>query len=83
MEEDLLTARTEIIPRLKWLAFFRIVFTILLIGSTILFQLGVSPTPFEQPLLALYLLSAGIFALSIFYAVVLPRIRRLVLFAYV
>ena len=82
MEEDLLTARTEIIPRLKWLAFFRIVFTILLIGSTILFQLGVSPTPFEQPLLALYLLSAGIFALSIFYAVVLPRIRRVVLFAY-
>ncbi len=82
MEEDLLTSRTEILPRLKWLVFSRVVFTILLIGSTVIFQLGVSPSPFEQPLLALYILSAGIFALSICYAIVLPRIRRVVLFAY-
>lgn len=82
IEEDLLTSRTEILPRLKWLVFFRVVFAVLLIGSTIIFQLGVSPSPFEHPLLALYFLLAGIFALSIFYTVVLLRIRRVVLFAY-
>ena len=82
MKERLLSSESEIVPKLKWLIFFRIVFTVLLIGSSIVFRLGVSPSPFERPLLALYLLMGGIFALSIIYIVVLPQIRRVTLFAY-
>ena len=82
MKDRLLSPETEMVPRLKWLIFFRVFFTVLLIGSSIIFQLGVSSTFFERPLLALYILMVGIFALSIFYMVVLPRIRRVVAFAY-
>ncbi len=82
MKERLLNPESEIVPKLKWLIFFRIFFAILLIGSSIIFKLGVSPSPFEKPLLALYLLMVGIFALSIIYIVVLPKVRRMVLFAY-
>ena len=82
MKEHLPSPETEIVPRLKWLIFFRIFFTVLLIGSSIIFRLGVSPTVFERPLLVLYMLMVGIFALSVIYIVVLPRVRRVSAFAY-
>ncbi len=82
MKERLLSPESEIIPRLKWLIFFRIFFAVLLIGSSIIFRLNVSPSLFERHLVALYLIMAGIFVLSILYIVALPRVRRVVLFAY-
>lgn len=69
--------------KLKWLMFFRLLFTSFLLGSTIILQLGESASAMATPLLLLYGLIAGIFLLSFVYAVVLPRIRRELLFAYV
>ncbi|MGD8367817.1 MAG: ATP-binding protein [Desulfobacterales bacterium] len=82
MKERLLSPETEIVPKLKWLIFFRIFFAVLLIGSSIIFRLGVSPSLFDRHLNALYLILAGIFVLSILYIVALPRVRKVALFAY-
>ena len=68
--------------KLKWLMFFRLLFTCFLLGSTILLHWRESPSPTSTPLMALYLLVGGIFVLSCLYAVVLPRISRLRWFAF-
>jgi two-component system sensor histidine kinase PilS (NtrC family) len=83
MKERLLSPESDLVPRLKWLIFFRVFFTVLLIGSSIIFQLGVSSTFFERPLLVLYILMVGIFVLSVVYMILLPRVRRVVAFAYI
>ncbi|OQX25725.1 MAG: hypothetical protein BWK80_14100 [Desulfobacteraceae bacterium IS3] len=57
--------------RLKWLTFFRVLFTSLLLGSTIILQLTEKFSPLAKPLLGLYGLIAGIFLLSFLYTVIL------------
>jgi two-component system sensor histidine kinase PilS (NtrC family) len=59
--------------RLKWLIFFRLLFSTLLLGSTIFFQLGESPSPVSRPLLVLYGLIITIFVLTFIYAAMLKR----------
>jgi len=73
----------EIKPKLKWLMLFRIIFSTLLLGSTIILQFGDSPPPLNPPIIILYGLIAFIFLLSFLYAMVLYRIKRLILIAYV
>ena len=68
---------------MKWLMFLRVLFSTLLLGSAIVLQLGDSSPPIGPPLHLLYGLIAGIFLLSILYALLLPRIKRSRLFAYV
>ena len=63
--------------------FLRVVFTTLLLGSSIVFQLRTSPSPMALPLLILYGLIATIFLLSFLYVFLLKRIRRKRLFAFV
>jgi len=72
----------ELYHKLKWLMFFRVLFTSLLLGSTIILQFQQNPSPVAKPLLILYGLIAGIFLLSFVYALSLQRIRRMVTFAY-
>lgn len=72
----------EIKHKLKWLMLFRILFSTLLLGSTIILQFGDSPPPLSPPLIILYGLIASIFLLSFMYAVCLYRIKRLILVAY-
>lgn len=62
---------------------FRIIFTLLLLGSTIILHIGESPSPLASPLLVLYGLITGVFLLSFFYALILQRVKRKVLFAYI
>ncbi len=69
--------------RLKWLMFLRVLFSTLLLGSTIVLQLGESPRPVGPPLHFLYGLIAGIFLLSILYALILPHVKSYAVFAYV
>ena len=59
--------------RLKWLIFFRLLFSTLLLGSTIFLQLGESPSPVSRPLLVLYGLIISIFVLTFIYAAMLKR----------
>jgi len=73
----------EIKHKLKWLMLFRILFSTLLLGSTIMLQLGDSPPPLRPPLIILYGLIAFIFLLSVLYAVGIYRLKRLLLTAYV
>ncbi|MBA3016720.1 MAG: GHKL domain-containing protein [Proteobacteria bacterium] len=67
---------------LKWLMFFRVLFTILLLGSTIILQLNQTPSPLALPLLFLYGLIALILMLSFCYSMVFRRIKKKVPFAY-
>lgn len=59
--------------RLKLLMFMRVVFTSLLLGSTIIIQLGRSPSALAAPLLLLYGLAGGIFGLTCIYVYFLKR----------
>ncbi len=68
--------------KLKWLMFFRIVFTIFLFVSTVLLHFKGSTPPTNKPLLYLYILVASIFACSFFYALALRSVQRLDIFAY-
>ena len=70
-------------PKLRLLVLFRILFASILLGSTVILQLSEDAALFSKPLLILYGLIAGILALSLIYAVMLPRIRSVALFAYV
>ncbi len=63
--------------------FLRVVFTTLLLGSSIAFQLRTSPSPMALPLLILYGLIATIFLVSFLYVFLLKRIKRKRLFAFV
>jgi len=69
--------------KLKWLMLFRVLFSTLLLGSSIVLQLGDSPPPIGPPLKYLYGLIATIFFLSIIYALVIDRIKKPLAFAYV
>ena len=73
----------ELYHKLKWLMFFRVIFTSLLLGSTIIVQLSESPSPLDRPLLALYGIIGAVFLLSFFYAVLLQHLNRHLLFAYI
>jgi two-component system sensor histidine kinase PilS (NtrC family) len=73
----------ELRKKLKWLMLFRILFSTLLLGSSIIMQLGESPPPFGSPLIFLYGIIALIFFLSVIYALGLYQIKRHLLFAYV
>ena len=80
---DILTAsESDFRNKLKWLMFFRVLFTSLLLGSTIVLQLEKSPSPLEKPLLVLYGMIAGVFLLSFIYALTFQRVRRILVFAY-
>jgi len=68
--------------RLKWLMFLRVLFSTLLLGSAIVLQLSDSHPPIAAPLPFLYTVIAAIFLLSIVYALSLPRVKRIALFAY-
>ena len=61
----------------------RLLFTTLLLGSTIILQLGESASPIALPLLLLYGLIAGIFLLSFTYAILLKYVKREIFFAYI
>lgn len=69
--------------KLKWLIFSRVLFTTLLLGSTAMLQLAENISFQSAPLLHLYVLIAGIFLLSFIYALVMRRVKREILFAYV
>lgn len=68
--------------RLKWLMFARVLFTTLLLGSTVVLQLGEASSPLAPALLVLYGMIASIFFLSFVYTLLLNRIKNVLRFAY-
>jgi two-component system sensor histidine kinase PilS (NtrC family) len=73
----------EIKRKLKWLIFYRILFSTLLLGSTSILQFGGTLRPLNPGHIILYSLIVAIFLLSLIYAVGLYRLKRLILVAYV
>jgi two-component system sensor histidine kinase PilS (NtrC family) len=65
--------QTEVYKRLKWLTFFRLVVTTVLLGSVTALQVGEEPSFLTQPLFVVYGVTAGIFFLSALYAWLLKR----------
>ncbi len=83
MRSTLSEAEQETYSRLRLLMFFRVLFTTLLLSSTIVLQTGKSVSALAPPLLALYVLIVAIFLLSCVYALFLPHTRSPSRFAYV
>ena len=69
--------------KLKWLMLSRMLFTSLLLGSTIALQLSQALSPLVPALLVLYALILGIFVLSFIYSVALRYVDRILRFAYI
>jgi len=83
MKNSSIKPESDFEHNLKWLMFFRVLFTSLLLGSTIIIQLDQTPSPLALPLLFLYSLIAAIFLLSFVYSLIFRRIKkRRLLFAY-
>ena len=68
--------------KLKWLMFARVLFTTLLLGSTIVLQLGEAVSPVAPAMLVLYTVIVSIFCLSAIYSMVIVRVRRVHRFAF-
>jgi len=73
----------ELRKKLKWLMLFRVFFSSLLLGSSIIMQLGESPPPLGSPLIFLYGIIGSIFFLSVIYAFGLYHVKHHLVFAYV
>ena len=69
-------SETDYKNKLKWLLFFRILFSSLLLGSTIILQLGEKTSPFAPSLIVLYGIIITIFCISFIYGLLLKRIKR-------
>lgn len=83
MNQKTVTAENEFLHKLKWIMFFRLLFTTILLGSTIIFQLRESPSFLARPLVFIYVLTAAIYLLSFIYSLILRRVKRQLLFAYI
>ena len=83
MKNISVSTERDLEQKLKLLMFFRLIFTSILLGSTIALQLNENVSPLAAPLLFLYGLIASIFILSFLYSVTISRIRHKVVFAYI
>jgi two-component system sensor histidine kinase PilS (NtrC family) len=82
MDKTPQVSEEEIKLKLKSLIVYRILFSTLLLGSSIVLQFGGSLQPLNPGLIILYGLIVVIFSLSLLYAVGLWRLKRTMLVAY-
>ncbi|MCP4372699.1 MAG: GHKL domain-containing protein [Deltaproteobacteria bacterium] len=83
MKNTIIEPESDLLYKLKWLMFARVIFTTLLLSSTIILQLNEKIPPLAKSLLVLYGLIAGIFLLSVQYTLIFNRVKQAVKFAYV
>ena len=69
--------------KLKWLMFFRTLFSALLLGSTIILQLSDTATPMERSFVVLYGFTIAIFLISLIYSLLLKRVKKEIPFAFI
>jgi two-component system sensor histidine kinase PilS (NtrC family) len=68
---------------LKWLMFFRILFSLVLLGSATVLQIGKTATPINPSLLILYGFTITIFVISLIYSLLMKRVKNEVSFAFI
>ena len=73
----------DLYHKLEWVMFLRVVFTSLLLGSTIILQFSEKPFPLAGSFLIFYGLIVTIFLLSFCYALIFKHIKRKLIFAYI
>ena len=73
----------DLYHKLEWVMFLRVVFTSLLLGSTIILQFSEKPFPLAVSFLIFYGLIVTIFLLSFCYALIFKHIKRKLIFAYI
>ena len=73
----------DLYHKLKWVMFLRVVFTSLLLGSTIILQFSEKPFHLTGSLLIFYGLIVTIFLLSFCYSLIFKHIKRKLVFAYI
>ncbi len=78
-----MSTERDLEQKLKLLMLFRLVFTSIFLGSTIVLQLNENVSPLAPPLLFLYGLIGFIFILSFFYSVMISGIQHKAVFAYI
>jgi two-component system sensor histidine kinase PilS (NtrC family) len=83
MTDSSLMSESDQYLNLEWLMFARLIFTTLLLGSSVVLQLSQSPSLVAVPLLLLYGLIVFIFLLSFIYSLILNRVKQRLYFAYV
>ena len=77
------TESKELLSKIKWLMLLRLLFATFLLVATVVVQARAYPTFFNTSLLSLYILTGIIYFLTLCYALLLNRIKRRALFAYV
>ncbi len=74
----------DLYRKIKWLIFFRALFAVILLGSLFIALVEPDTSLFlaDESVACLFALSVGLLVISLAYTLVLPRIRRLIAFAY-
>jgi len=74
----------DLYRKIKWLIFFRALFAVILLGSLFIALVEPDTSLFlaDESVAYLFALSVGLLVISLAYTLVLPRIRRLIAFAY-
>ncbi|MEE9120105.1 MAG: ATP-binding protein [Syntrophobacteria bacterium] len=83
LEQDSTEHNKELLGRIKWLMVLRLLFATFLLVATVVVQARAYPAFFNTSLAFLYILTGVIYFLTLCYALLLDRIKRYVLFAYV
>ena len=83
LEQDSTERNEELLGRIKWLMVLRLLFATFLLVATVVVQARAYPSFFNTSLASLYSLTGVIYFLTLCYALLLERIKRYILFAYV
>ena len=83
LEQDSTERNEELLGRIKWLMVLRLLFATFLLVATVVVQARAYPSFSNTSLASLYLLTGVIYFLTLCYALLLDRIKKYILFAYV
>jgi len=83
LEQDSTERNQELLERIKWLMVLRLLFATFLLVATVFVQARAYPSFSNTSLASLYILTGIIYFLTLCYALLLDRIKKYILFAYV
>ena len=83
LEQDSTERNKELLGRIKWLMVLRLLFATFLLVATVVVQARAYPSFSNTSLASLYILTGVIYFLTLCYALLLDRIEKYTLFAYV
>lgn len=83
LEQDSTERNKELLGKIKWLMVLRLLFATFLLVATVVVQARAYPSFSHTSLASLYILTGVIYFLTLCYALLLDRIKKYILFAYV